>query len=358
MKIGIWGNYCYGNFGDDLMAVSIANYLKRKGHQPIVYRLDYVLASLFNIEVENSVLKLVEKVDFLFIGGGGMLVVDSFLRQFLSPVARSFERDFKEFNEALDRYKKNVYPISIGGNGNGDSNLPRQRKKFFSSSFACNGTLRLKGDLMLTKTLGKEYTYIPDILLGTANQFRVNPDRLLKSKNNETWIGLNLLSKSLKDETWCQELIDLANKNSNIKLFFIKTHLENYPVDYEYLPDELSENVKIYQYANIEETLTFLASLDFVISSKLHVGLTALSLGTPFLSFKAKKKTLAQLKELGAEHAILHGKMSLQEIANEYFDNNFRIDINQVCDMDKLHSLKEESKKHYQFVDQAIEANS
>lgn len=355
MKIGIWGNYCYGNFGDDLMAISIANYLKKKGHCPIVYRLDALLAKQFSIEVEGSVQSLVEKVDLLFIGGGGMLVGDSILRRYFSPVARSFENDFKELNEALAVYKKNVYPISIGGDGNGRPRIPRQRKKFFSS-YVGDGTLRLKGDLRYTQKLGRNFTYIPDILFDTSNRFKVK--RFQKSKKTDVWIGVNIISKDLKNETWHKELIDIAKKDSHIKLFFIKTHLENYSVDYEYLPRELSENIKIYQYADIEGILNFLASLDVLISSKLHVGLTAMSLGTPFFSFKGKKKTQAQLMELGAERAILPTGLQLEQFKKEYLDNNYRISIDKICDLEKLHYLVEESKKHYHFIDQVISANS
>jgi len=350
MKIGVWGNYNYGNFGDDLMAISIASHLKEEGHEPLVYRLDPQLSQQHNIQTTNSISTFVSESDLLLIGGGGMLVGSSKLKQIFSPVARKFENDFKELNKALSFYRKNIVAVSIGGDGIEYTELPAQRRRLFSSTQFRGGTVRLKGDLPLTKKFGKKFAYIPDILFDTPNHFRVHPHQ---KKQTETWIGLNLIAKDLNGETWHEKLIEEAAKNPNLRLFFIKTHLPDYSVNYEYLPKTLPPNVTVYQYNKMEDMLNLLASLDMVISSKLHVGLTALALGTPFFSFKGRGKTLAQLKELDGERAIL-SEINLEEFTANYFDRK-AANLKKLYNEEKLRFLMEESKKHYHFIDRFVE---
>lgn len=337
------------------MAVSIANYLKRKGHMPVVYRLDKQLAGKYDIETENSISKLVSQTEFLLIGGGGMLVSNSRIKQILSPVARKFERDFAMLTKALAEFKKNIYPISIGGVGQENVRLPRVREEFFTSNFVREGTMRLKGDLWLTKKMGKDFNYFPDILFDIKSHFDVSSFR--KPNDGEVWIGLNLISKDLKREKWLYRLLEKAKGSSNIKLFFIQTHLDNYVADYEYVPQLKLSNIKTFRYADIADMLSLLASLDIVISSKLHIGLTSLALGTPFLSFKGKGKTKAQLKELGAEQAIFDSGSQLDELFDESFDAGISFSLEQIYDIVKLKSAAEESKKHYHYIDQVMLEN-
>jgi hypothetical protein len=149
MRIGIWGNYNYGNFGDDLMAVSIAIYLLNKGHIPVVYRLNKEISKQFDIETENSINDFVSNVDFCLIGGGGMLVGNSWLKRTISITAKRFEIDFKELLEAITDYKKEIYPISIGGEAKKSAPFSKYRNQFFKSQYLKKGTVRLDGDLLL-----------------------------------------------------------------------------------------------------------------------------------------------------------------------------------------------------------------
>ena len=337
------------------MAISIANYLKKKGHQPIVFRLDRRLAEKFDIETETSVSALVAQTSFLIIGGGGMLVGNSGIRRIFSPIARKFENDFKQLKKALEKFKKNIYPISIGGAGKKDVRLPRSRERFFASNFVREGTLRLKGDLSLTERMGKSFTYFPDILFDIESHFKVRS--LRKPHDGEIWIGLNLISKDMEGEYWLDKLVEEARKVPHLKLFFIRTHLENYQINYEYCPETSLPNVKPYNYSDVEDTLNLLTSLDIIISSKLHVGLTSLALRTPFLSFKGKDKTKAQLRELKADQAIFDSGDQLDEFLEQLINSGRPITLEQIYDVEKLRAASEGSKKHYQYIDHLILEN-
>lgn len=353
MRIGIWGNYYYGNFGDDLMAISIANYIIKLGHTPLIYRFDEKLSLQYHIESEHNINSFVEKVDFCFIGGGGMLVGMNWVKRVLNPVYRKFEHDFYEFEKALMKFKKEVYPISIGGEDNGKINFSNYRKHFFSSSRVQNGTVRLKGDLIAMEKFGKKYSYYPDILFDTANHFIIK--QIIKKKKDEKWIGLNLNSSDLMHNDWHLKLIQKAKADSRIKLFFIRTHLPSYNMTYEFTPITLGENIIIHQYTNPQETLNLLASLDMVISSKLHLGLSALVVGTPFFSYKGKGKTIALLNSLGAKSAILKGGFDF----NDFFTNNCCAEKQNnlsIFDSSIIKDMILDSRNHYKYIDQIVEA--
>ena len=57
-------------------------------------------------------------------------------------------------------------------------------------------------------------------------------------------------------------------------------------------------------YTDPQSTLEFLASLDLVVSYKLHLGLTALALGVPFYSLGGSGKAKAFLSNIDADFAI------------------------------------------------------
>ena len=107
LTIGIWGNYNYGNWGDDLMAIIIAEYIKKNGHRTIVYRLDEDLSKEHNIPSERSVDKLVRDSDFLLIGGGGMLVGNSLVKSSTRRYVR-YERGLLSITLSYDPYRQSL----------------------------------------------------------------------------------------------------------------------------------------------------------------------------------------------------------------------------------------------------------
>ncbi len=352
MKIGIWGNYYYGNFGDDLMAIAIARHIKKCGHVPVVYRLNKQLANQYEIESVETIRELVKDSDFCVIGGGGVLVSYKWLKRIFSPVARKFETDFKALLNSLALHKVYIYPISIGGDGKPTAKLSVWRKFFFNSKYLKEGTVRLDGDVQLLNKFGKQFSFYPDMLFDVASHFKV---KKLKPNDKVIKVGLNLIAKDLVNETWHKQLIEYAKKHSNIKLFFIKSHLPGYNIDYEFGPTDVAENIEIYQYSNPTEILSFLASLNLIISSKLHIGLTSLSLGTPFFSFKGRNKTKAMLSSIEANKAILESNFSIINfIANNILETKEK--NMELFNMELLQTLKMQSKKHFEFLDSILES--
>jgi polysaccharide pyruvyl transferase WcaK-like protein len=157
----------------------------------------------------------------------------------------------------------------------------------------------------------------------------------------------------LKNQKWHLQLLKRAKTNDNLKLFFIKTHLPDYNINYEFVPKELSSNIQIYQYISIADTLEFLSSLDLIISSKLHIGLVSLSLGTPFFSYKGRGKTIAFLDSIEGKDLIINTDTEIESLINERIYLNKK-DNPSLLNIDLLKQMIIDSEQHYTFIDSIL----
>ena len=92
--------------------------------------------------------------------------------------------------------------------------------------------------------------------------------------------------------------------------------------------------------------MSFLASLDLVISYKLHLGLTALAVGTPFYSVGGPGKVKAFLKEIGADFAVRPSTDKYLNLALLLSNPQKIRCIRQKYDFKKLENLKNASWGH------------
>jgi polysaccharide pyruvyl transferase WcaK-like protein len=297
MKIGIWGSYNYGNYGDDVMAILFANIIKKEGHTPIVYRLDDRIASNYNISTTNSLDDVVRDSAFVLIGGGGMLVSTSRLKSLLSNTDKKFENDFQCLSTVVNEHNKALVAVSIGGDGSGfDTYLSRKREAVFVSNNFEQATVRLNEDLRVLDRYRIKGEFYPDIVLRACDL--ISDEKLeTKSNNTKIRIGLNLTGKPGRK---LAETIVKISKMKNMELYFINSHLREYGLNYEYMHDGHEDYINNYYYDNPEGLLNLIGSIDLLISSKLHLGVSALSMGVPFLSFNGKKKT----KEFLMQHNL------------------------------------------------------
>ena len=310
MKIAIWGSYNYGNYGDDIMAIQFANYIKESGGLPVVYRLNNKLASQYQIETTNSINDLLNDAKFCIIGGGGMLVGQS---KKINSVSIAFDNDFKELHQVSLEKQCKVFPISVGGDGRGSNTpLPFWQKEFWSGAACSDSTVRLKEDVSLVNQLGKNTTYYPDILFSVSDFWDIGE---LSEDKNQIKVGINI-GNSWKSRLLAFQLNNIAYLKKNIVFYFISTHSPNALPNYELLPKIKSPYVKHHVYKDPLSTLEFIKSLDLIVSSKLHLGLTALALNVPFYSFNGAGKTKTFLKSINAGFAIYNSKDIVRLISN------------------------------------------
>lgn len=354
-RVGIWGSYNYGNFGDDLMAICIAEYLKQFSIQPIVYRLDKELAKAHYICSENDISKFVEDSDFIIIGGGGMLVNNGFFKRILSPVSRNFELDFFFLLKEIKKYKKFAYAISIGGDMQKIVNFSKFRKDLFLSANFKGGTVRLISDIEKHKSFKKDFLYFPDILFYKGNYKKlVNYNLSFPNYdfNRYKYIGLNLFAKEINSIDLVQDLLKCKREFPNVKFVFLISHLKGYDLSYEFFLKNYPDNCSIYRYDNISDFLSFLSNLSLIISSKLHIGLVSLMLNVPFLSFKGKEKTRNQLNQIKKSNDVFVDNLDLFEITIKFSENSFTIE--NLYSKDKIINNSIDSFGHYLFLDQLI----
>ncbi|WP_158859055.1 polysaccharide pyruvyl transferase family protein [Lunatibacter salilacus] len=299
MKIGIWGSYDKGNFGDDLMAYMISNYLIQHGHEPVVFCASAGLVEESEVRSIESLDEFVSSVDIVVIGGGGMLINNSPLRFLLKKVAFEFEMSFYRLYRSLRKHGKNIYPISIGGDGNLGLNNPF-KKRLFSSPTCIGGTVRLASDLKVVDN--KLFSCFSDIVLSTG---RIFPKTDVVKSNT---VVLNLKQKN------GGSLIEYLSKSSLREKFNFVTfgsHLNSVEGVSEY---ELKAEFPHYQHENLKDSLGFLAQSCAVISSKLHVGVAGLAYGTPFISYKGPAKAAEFLNTVGLSDYVVSNVSSLGEL--------------------------------------------
>lgn len=292
MKVAIWGSYNYGNYGDDLMAIQFAKELEKLGTEPYIYRLDKQLAQQYAINTVDSLTELLPDAEFCIIGGGGVL----------GGGETVLEKDFRELHALTTQSNCPVFPISIGGDGGGvDTVLSPPRMEFWQGDTCKTSTVRLEEDVDLVRKLGKEAIYYPDVLWTVGDFWQISP---VSTSSDRLHVGINI-PNSLRGRLLAHQLNAIAQIRKDIVFHFIRTYLPNSSINHELLPKINSPYIQHHVYTDPTTTLKFIASLDLIISYKLHVGLTALALNVPFYSVGGQGKTRALLKSINANFAIL-----------------------------------------------------
>lgn len=337
MKVAVWGSYNYGNYGDDIMALQFAQALQAEGLEPWVYRLNRDVASRFQIQSTDSVDELLEQAEFCLIGGGAMLESGSSV----------MDQDFEDLRRAGTKYYCPIYPVSVGGDGQGIlSRLSCQKEAFWTSDYCQNPTVRLTADVALAQLLNKQATYYPDVLWTVKDAWDIVSKQNVDGK---THIGINI-PNSAAARLMVQQLNAVATVQRNIVFHFIRTYLPTSPINLELLPKSQSPFIRQHVYTDPRETLEFLSTLNLVISHKLHLGLTALALGVPFLSLGGKGKTKSFLREIGAEFAILSSRKKNTELVALLASRKKLNQFGQQFDWPLIHRLQQLSAGHLDHV--------
>lgn len=330
MKIGIWGSYDKGNFGDDLMAFMIVDHLRSNGFDPILFCATDFLRNECNCESIDNINDFVKKVDIVVIGGGGMLINNSLLRFFVREVAFSFEISFYKLYKALRKYGKQIIPISIGGDGNSFLNNP-YKTSVFSAPLCKGGTVRLNSDL---KTVSNSlFKYYSDIVLSTSAFFSgIETDNSL---NNVVLLNL----KKSNGLNFYKEFSEFGRQHG-MDVFTYTSHIGDSRKNLNY---ELAGKNNL-EFTSLRDSIKIFKSVKSIISSKLHVGVAALSFGTPFFSYNGPSKAKEFLKSVNLDEYIIEDTaFFLKKVDDGILEN--RIDIDQ-------HKLQ--SRMHFDRLDYLI----
>lgn len=353
-KVAIWSSLKFTNYGDDLQALAYAMFLKNEGYEVKLFQLDKGLADLYGVETVQTIDDLCKDVNLCIIAGGGLLTPFDPIKRNLSKPCHEWEMMFRELYRATVQYGTKFCAISMGGDGkvrNPVLYYGKWRRKLFSSPNFLDGAVRLEGDVaQMKKQFNKDFKYIPDMLFKSIDYFK--PTLLPPTKKIR--VGLNFKKNRnyhYLDRQLLADLIEYANTHDDIEFHFTTTHMDYVGLNYQYYPDHETENLKIDKYTSPSQLLGVLSSCDVFVTSMLHLGLTGLCNGTPFLSYRGPGKAKSFLRSVKGDWAILDDNISFAELRDNYLVKK-KEELYGLFDTEKIQQMKQDSEQNYQFCKQ------
>ena len=293
-KVALAGYYGRGNFGDDLMAILFGFSLRQLGADFTIYKLNPHYADRFGFTTAESAGSLLESAKLLVWGGGGLLVSWSSLSyEVLFP---GISREYGILIETARNMDLRVCALSVGGSGDLPKKLVPDYKQALVNA-ADYISVRNPQDLSLLKENGVRGDYYPDVVWQTADYFPVLP------RNRGTArIGIDLYFSNLTRRRALYILPVLwriTRKRRDCEFIFLdSTNARVRP--YRGLGRLIrGVNVRTYQFGDMDTDLAFLASLDLLVSSRLHTTMICMGYGVPVLSLFGEKKTNLMMNNLG-----------------------------------------------------------
>lgn len=287
VKVAIYGFYDHGNYGDDLMAILFAQVVKESGAQPCVYGLDQALATKYGIQAVGSIPELLAGAHLCILGGGGFLMPrgDS-----LSTHQRKVEDDCAHIEAICADSGCQIHAVSIGSNGAGDAvALQYGKMKLLTSDSFIGATVRLKKDVEFFARIGKPATHFPDVLWDVSSFWTPSDNRRSFKKHH---IGVNIRNTPFGRRV-ATALKGIALARRDMELCFIRVQESGSEIQVRERKGLFTNHI----YREPQETIDVLSELTGVISCKLHLGLTSLALGKPFVSLEGHDKTRSFLSE-------------------------------------------------------------
>ena len=355
--VAIWSSLKFTNYGDDLQALAYAKHIRSLGYNVRIFQLDKGLAKMNGFESVDTIDELCNGVKLCIIAGGGLLSPFNFLRRTLNRNYAECELMFKELYRATVEYGTKFCAISMGGDGKARSPKPyygKWRNKLFSSPNFLDGTVRLAGDVEQMKKFGKDFMHYPDMLFKSPDFFEAK----MLPPTNKIRVGLNFKKNhnyKYLDRQFLADLLEYTATHDDIEFHFTTTHMKYVGLDYQYVPDKESENIKIDLYETPEQLLGVLSSCDVFVTSMLHLGLTGLANGkTPFLSYRGPGKAKSFLRSIKGDWAILDDNITFKELRDKYLTQSKEM-MYEKYDDDAIQKMKELSGMHYKFCEKIVE---
>jgi hypothetical protein len=288
--------------------VLLALALGQAGHSVSVFRLSEAYSKPFGLATTSTSEELLDGADLLLWGGGGLLVrwPDLLYRAMFPGVAG-------EFHKLVARAMQKGIPLaacSVGGDGSCPRRLTPAYKEHFARSAAFM-TVRNPQDLPTLERFGVRGAAFPDLMWRAGERLTL-PDSVPGGMR----IGFDIYPSTVLRRfapSLLPALKEVANRRPDCRFFFIdSTNAGSRP--YRGLGRFIrGSNVASYQFSDLENDLRFLASLDLLVSSRLHTPMLALQFGVPVISLLAERKTSLLFSNLGL-HCLSFGRDRVSEL--------------------------------------------
>jgi polysaccharide pyruvyl transferase WcaK-like protein len=270
----------------------------------VVFKLSQPYAAEYNLHIADTVPELIDGTDVLIIGGGSLLIsrTPSRWRWCRFGLAAKLATRAKEYSLLLDMLSQReipLYAFSVGGNGIYPEQLtPSYKQRILEISRYVS--VRNPEDMELLQRTGTPGDFFPDVVWQTSVFFPIQ-----RQKNSRLRIGLDIyLSNIFKQCAFYLPLIIYAitRIRHDVDFIFIDTTNKSRSPFRALRWPRSGKNTTTYQFYELPHDLEFIASLDLVISTRLHLGVACMSYGIPFLSLFGEKKTEICLKNANLSH--------------------------------------------------------
>ncbi len=294
MKIALHGCYDIANFGDVLLAEMLASKVQETFNiEPVVPMIGRKGKAKWITKFENA--------NYCIWGGGGYFCDQNTSKANISHFGKYL------LPAMFMRTRKIPYSILCPGAGPLTSIVGRS-----STRLICQGArhiiVRDEESRSIISSTGVQYDRIKvaaDFVLSLDPQnipaiARDAASHLLGSSSPGTLklVGIHLESMYRECTSDCTKLIQwllhYADLNPNIKLIFISDHSTEIHKTYSQLIASHSTSAEAHVSIPRQDTWTTLAileKLDAVLTSKLHVGIAAYTVGTPIFGLWTHPKT-------------------------------------------------------------------
>jgi polysaccharide pyruvyl transferase WcaK-like protein len=288
ITVGLFGYYGRHNFGDDLMAALFARATRGCGAECLVFGGATIAGRPYGAQTTNNIDELVERSDLVVYGGGGALLPQSKDQPFSRLIG-----------ELVDACKFRSIPLacmSIGGAGLPLRDVtPPARRRLVESAAAV--TVRDSNEALLLRDAGVRAEFFEDVVWTTAAAF----PRLRRSRpgSSAVRIAVNLYPNDALRRQLDATFAALGSHAGEVQWRFVESH--TFPAEYRqaYGPTLPSERFESVQFEGVEEGLEFLLGCDLVITSRLHIGVAAMSFGIPCVALAPEPKTKNCFAHLG-----------------------------------------------------------
>lgn len=290
LQVGIFGFYSYQNLGDNLMACLFAQHVKDSGHEPIIFSKADSGDMDWGFPTCGDVKEFVDNADIIVFGGGGLLLP----RRKLSEIIRDFNEDLGQILERTGPKATPLLGLSLGGAGcDFEQIVPEVRKELVRRLDYV--TLRNREDLKLLAPANSKGEFVDDVVWTTARKL---PRTRNRKNSARLRVGVNLDLGSLRRPTLVKLFVWLITSiRRDLDFVFIEVH----PTGQHraFCADLSQSNCSNKIMTNIEDACTAVASIDLLITSRLHIGVMAMSYGVPTIAYAGEEKTKLLYKRIG-----------------------------------------------------------
>jgi polysaccharide pyruvyl transferase WcaK-like protein len=243
------------------------------------------------MEIEPSLEMFVARSDMMVLGGGGLM----------TPVLKGATRITADMRDLVRICRETgipIYGISLGGNGTPLKSIePIERRELIAASEYT--TLRNPEDMQVLEELSRTGACFPDIVWSVPRMFRPK-SRPPDERQARRTIGVNIYTRNAGKRKWLQRLLKaIVRYRSDLDFLFISVSSDFNLNNGTLGSADWGRNCRTVALHEIEAAVDCLASLDCLITSKLHIGMTAMSLGVPVVSYAGEPKTKLVFKRIG-----------------------------------------------------------